>query len=273
MSPTEIAAPRIRLRFVGEVEAGTRVNVFIHGYRSLASSEAVGRAARRVLAAGAVGENYLLDWDSGGWRRSFRANAATLAGLRAAYRVARLRHVLAPWMILVDAGVVSLAEVAQFKFMERRAERVGAELGPLVQAVADGRPVNLIGHSLGARVIHHALRRCSSGVPSDGPTAGAAIEDCVLLAGAADLGAADWRDCLRSISGRLYNAYSPRDRILRITPDLRRRVGGGPMPQVVINDAERVVNHRCEEVGHTTYWTEIDRLLPRVWPGCQVAGG
>ncbi|MEN0112145.1 MAG: DUF726 domain-containing protein, partial [Planctomycetota bacterium] len=201
-----------------------------------------------------VGDSCLLVWMSGRWRDS-----AAVAGLRAAYRAARFRYLLSPASLAIDAGVIGAHEVAQFKWMERRAERVGAELPALVEPIADGRPVNLVGHSLGARVIHHALRAAKGG-------SGPAWRDAVLLAGAADLDAEDWPDCVARLSGRLTNVYDRRDRVLRLTPDLRRRVGVRAMPQVLVDGEPRVVNHHAEGVGHVAHWTRLAAGLREAWP-------
>ena len=233
-------------------DSADRVNFFIHGYRSLTSTDQIKQAKRQVIASGAGGENYLVSWAAGRWRDS-----ATVAGLRAAYRVARFRTLLAPWMVLVDAGVIGLAEAAQFKYMERQAEQVGRQLAPLLAEVARDGPINLIGHSLGARVIHTLL--------AEGDLSELAIEDCVLLAGAADATADNWPECVARIQGVLHNAYSPKDRVLRITPDLRRRVGYGPLK---IEAGDKVINHRLEGVSHVDYWSRLGRLLPLIWDKC-----
>lgn len=250
-----------RLIAVGSDSGGSeRVNVFIHGYRSMASEVEVDKAKRRVLAAQVTGENHLLDWTAGRWRDS-----ATVAGLRAAYKATRWRYALSPLSLLVDAGLIGTAEAAQFKRMERRAEEVGARLPDLLRPIAAGRPINLIGHSLGARVVHHALAK--------GDLTGLWFQDAILLVGAADLNADDWPDCIERLGGCLYNAYSRSDRVLKITPDLRKRVGSRPMPQVVIDGKERVVNHDSTGLSHVKHWTKLAELLPAVWPDCCSARG
>lgn len=235
-----------------------RVNVFIHGYRAMASEAAVAIAKQRIVASRVAGESYLLDWVAGRWRDS-----ATLAGMRAAYRAARIRYALNPMSLLLDAGVIRAAEAAQFKRMERRAENIGRELPGMLRSIAAGRPINLIGHSLGARVIHYALGK--------GDLTGLWIEDAVLLVGAADLNADNWTTCVERLGGTLYNAYSRSDRILKITPDLRRRVGCHPLPQVLVEGKSRIVNYNSTGIGHVQHWTKLPELLPKIWCGCCVA--
>lgn len=238
--------------------AGTagRVNVFIHGYRAMASDGEVEKARARVEAIGVGGESYLLDWTAGRWR-----DAAAVTAVRAAYKARKIRYALSPVSLLLDAGLIGVHEAAQFKWMERRAERVGLELPDLLREKAAGRPINLIGHSLGARVVHRML--------AEADLSRLWFDDAVLLAGAADLETEDWPDCVARLGGRLYNVYSRDDRILQITPDLRRRVGRHPLPQVLVDGEPRVVNHRLSKVGHVQHWTRLPELLPRVWPACR----
>lgn len=230
-----------------------RVNVFIHGYRSMGSPRAVDAARHRVRRAGVGGECYLLRWMSGSW-----ADSTRFASLRAAYRASRVPRLLSPWSLLADAGVVGAHEAIQFKLMERRAERVGRTLPAAILRVAGGRPVNLIGHSLGARVVHYCL--------ASGDADALRLNDVVLLAGAADLDSVNWPECVARLEGKLYNAYSPRDRILRMTPDLRRRVGSRPLPTLEVAGERRVFNYETRGVSHVQHWTLLGDVLPQVWP-------
>lgn len=239
---------------------GDPINIFIHGYKSLTSERSTGASLERIARLNVPGRNYLLQWSSGNWNRT-----AIVAGLRASYRVARIRHLLCPWMLLVDAGVMSIAEVAQFKWMEKRSELVGSELLEIVQAVerSESARVNLIGHSLGARIIHFGLRF--------NDWSDVRIGDCVLLGGAADSGVEAWNACLAKIEGRMFNGFSASDRILGITPDLRGRVGARPMPQIVVDGVPKVVNHHCVGVRHVDYWSKLDTVLPYVWQASAAA--
>ena len=249
-----------RARLIDLGGSGERINLFIHGYKSLETEAQVERTSRRIRALAIPGHNYLLQWSSGKWRDSALAGALT-----ASYRVARFRHLLAPWMVLVDAGVLTISEVAQFKWMEQRARFVGRDLESLVDSIdgARGRPINLIGHSLGARVIHHAL--------AAGSWRDHTLQDGVMLGGAADLDSPDWLDCVAKLHGQLFNGHSKKDRILAIAPDFRRRVGSAPLPFVEIGGKAKVVNHHCQGIRHVEYWTRLERVLPVVWSRCYSA--
>ncbi|MEO0532031.1 MAG: DUF726 domain-containing protein [Planctomycetota bacterium] len=247
--------PDAKLIPAGTAVAGDQVNVFVHGYRSMVSDSEVEKAKARVQRTGVPGESYLLRWMAGRW-----ADSATVVGLRAAYRATRLRYLISPASVLIDAGLIGVNEAAQFKRMEWRAAKVGQQLPALLGRVAGGRPINLIAHSLGARVVHHCL--------AEADLAGLLLRDVVLLAGAADLKSDNWPECVARLDGRLYNGYSHKDRILKITPDLRRRVGSRPLPQVLIDGVPKVVNHQCIGYGHVQSWTRLPELLPQIWPAC-----
>lgn len=239
---------------------GLPVNLFIHGYKALETPRQVELTLGRLRRLKLPGQSLLLKWDSGRWKTS-----AVAAGARASYQFNRYRKVLSvnPWMLLAEAGALTAYEAAQFKLMERRSESVGRMIPELLSEAISDRPisVNLIGHSLGARVIHLMLAHAD--------LTDMEINDCIFLGGAADAVAEDWQACLGRIRGKLYNCYSRRDLVLQITPDLKRKVGSRPMPPVIVDGTDRVVNRACEKVRHVAYWSDIENLLPKVWPGAK----
>lgn len=77
-----------------------------------------------------------------------------------------------------------------------------------------GRPVTLIGYSMGARVIYHCLQELDACVPS---AAGRGIVENVVLMGApVSTDFASWSACRRVVSGRLINCYSRKDWFLAL---------------------------------------------------------
>jgi hypothetical protein len=243
-----------QLTLLTDDEQHDEVNVFVHGYKAIESQDQFAAIVHAILATKTGGRIYLLHWKSGKWSTT----SAVLAALTA-YRAARVSKILNPWMIAIDVGLVAATEIAQFKLMERRSERLGKNLKRHLSRIPDAksRPINLIGHSLGTRVIHAALANCDWSEYN--------INDCVFLGGAADLEADNWPDCLAQIGGRLYNGYSKIDSLLSITPDLRRRVGNYPMPEILIDGRSKIINTNCGRTLHTEYWERIEFLLPKIW--------
>ncbi len=234
----------------------SEINVFIHGYKAIGTSEQFAAAAELILAARPAGRVYFLHWKAGDWSTTRAVLAA-----RNAYRAARVAKLTNPWSYVIDVGLVAATEIAQFKLMERRSTELGKDLKRFLNGIPDvqSQEINLIGHSLGARVIHSALANIDW---SDYQ-----INDCVFLAGAADLNADNWPQCLAQIRGRLFNGYTKNDPVLSITPDLRRRVGNCPMPDVWIDDRNKIVNKNCGRTTHTDFWNRLEFLLPKVWEG------
>ena len=83
-----------------------------------------------------------------------------LAG-KMAYRLSRARKILAPSTIPADIAILTVAQAGHFRAMLSPAQIVGGDLVRHVAAIPDARsrPINLIGHSLGAVVVHTTLLR------------------------------------------------------------------------------------------------------------------
>ncbi|WOQ98448.1 DUF726 domain-containing protein [Vibrio cholerae] len=117
---------------------------------------------------------------------------------------------------------------------------------PSVYPETEGQKFNLVGHSLGCRVIFYTLM--ALGTKSE-----KYINDVILLGGA--VGKDDknsWLNALSTIDGRLYNCYSEQDMVLKHLYDcanakLSKPIGFYPIPF----EDERLVNIDCTDIVHS----------------------
>lgn len=232
------------------------INIFIHGYRAVSGSDQFQKLARFVLAAQPPGKVYLLFWKSGDWKLPVLSQTVLTLG-RVAWRLFRRGRIFSPVSLLANAAMFAAGEIASFSYFERQSEKLGRQLKSYLDSIPGikSMPLNLIGHSFGARVIHFGL--------GHEDLRGYRIKDVILLGGAADVHSDTWERCLAQIDGTLYNAYSKKDLALQLTPDLRKRVGRHPLPL----DSDRVVNRHYPSFGHTDYWPRLGYILDRLWTG------
>lgn len=226
------------------------ITVVVHGYGVVKSEQQFERIAQPILAARPAGRVYLMYWQSGNIRMPPWVLAAATA--------ARIARISTSTAILGPAAVAGevLMQIWDFKKHEAMAEELGQRFKRHLSRIPFARdyPVNLIGYSLGARVIHYAL--------AFNDWNNYKLKDCVLLAGAADAEDEDWPECAEKLSGKIYNAYSEKDGILKVKPDFRLAIGRHGIlwrhPQIV---------NRKYQLGHFDYMPEFEYLLQRLWSG------
>jgi pimeloyl-ACP methyl ester carboxylesterase len=207
-----------------------QINIFVHGYGTLRNQNEFNYLAGRVLAAQPAGRVYLLFWKSGHWNPSL------------------LTHV-------VTCGIPVLFRFAEFKFFELKAEELGRRFLMHLSKIPHAREyvINLIGYSLGARVVHYALASYD--------WSNYHIQDVILLAGAADAEDDDWPECADEVRGKIYNAWSPVDFVLKIKPDRRSAVGRCGIGWTY----HKIVNRRYA-LNHGEYLDHLEYILSRLWP-------
>ena len=159
-------------------------------------------------------------------------------------------------------GLLRVAKIADnpFSISLVRADKAGQLLADALIHRAQGeRPVNLIGYSLGARVIYSCLqslaRRKAFGI----------VESAVLIGAPCPSDAADWRSIRAVCVGRVVNVYSTNDFILAFlyrTSRIQFGVAG-------IEAIEEVAGVESWDVsvwvsGHTKYRYLVGRVLKEI---------
>jgi hypothetical protein len=261
----------VRLELAGE-NAGEEVNVFIHGFGRFKGQylETYLRMLRRI---GLRGRTYLLNWRSGLiWRPLLPV--ALMAGGILGYSIYKKikdgkagpnpetpRSSLLKRIFKFGSPAFPVFPVAaslEFGHSKRRAEKVGGAFLTWIQDIPRIKeaPLNLIGFSLGARVIYHALHTQD--------WTGYHLKNVCLLGGAVDAYNSEWEECLPKLSGYLYNFYSKRDDALAVKPDKERNVGRYPIPlelPKVVNIETSLHHHR-----HPSYADNLPQLLQVLGP-------
>lgn len=118
--------------------------------------------------------------------------------------------------------------------------------------------VNLIGHSLGARLIIESILK----EPSKARTLN--IRNLVFLGGARHLNKDECHKLLSATSGAVTNIHSSSDLVLRIKPDLEKCIGRHPIEfdaDFLPEASTRVRNHAFDWLGHMDYWENIGEII------------
>ncbi|RRV09574.1 DUF726 domain-containing protein [Pseudomonas sp. v388] len=229
--------------------SGSVANIFIHGYSAGHDLDDRRMLANSIPATLRQSVNILAFWPSSHFAhldnssRSLLmaavrfhplAGAAALAGDRA-YHFARIR-------VRAEAmGQVLLEQLDRYLFEHH----------------PDVKRVNLIGHSLGGRLLISALKGLERPLEH-----GLVIEDVLLMGAAVRVEAAQARVLKRRIAGRLINAYSTEDHVLLLNLG-ERSLGRGP-----VDHFENVCMSRYR---HHHYWKRLQEvLIATAFSGCSV---
>lgn len=216
----ETDRPTLVHRADGDADAGALV--LIKGYWSGADHERDAAAAyvAAARACGWRGPVYQCLW-----------NAGTLAGVLnpVIWRlVARIGLVALARLLRVPVGARAMipTELAAFQKDWTRAHAEAGRLGgahllPLIRGALGDQPVTLLGHSLGARAAHYALRAAAADPAQR-------FENAILLGGAHPRHDPHWAEAARGARGKVYNVHHPGDTVLKYLYRLGTLTTRGP---------------------------------------------
>ncbi|KAF4517179.1 hypothetical protein B566_EDAN005611 [Ephemera danica] len=200
-------------------------------------------------------EQYFLKYESQyllelGNAMNILVKAAMSTAIQHALKFTILRGLLAA--IAWPTTLISLSNIIDNPWGTclRRSAQVGRHLAEvLLSRHHGGRPVTLIGFSLGARVVYYCLRGL--------------IQDAIMLGAPVTGGSTDWEDISTVVAGRVINGYCKTDWLLKF---LYRTTNA----QVTIAGLNEITckNPRLKNIdltdlvaGHMEYASNIDMLL------------
>ncbi|WP_313400998.1 DUF726 domain-containing protein [Stenotrophomonas sp.] len=213
-------------------------SIFIHGYSAGHDAEDRDNLLRIIPASTQLHTNIFAFWNSSHFSRFNR-------------RSQQLLSTSANFGLLSSVAVAAGDRMAHFSKIRDRAENMGrilfAELERyLARNYPNVRTVNLIGHSLGGRLIISSLRSLTE------PHSGLKINDVLLMAAAVEINPSEAESIRRLVQGRLINAYSTDDWTLLLPVDeecLGRR------------EVKHFENIRIDGFGHSDYWKKLQEVF------------
>jgi hypothetical protein len=228
------------------------LDIFVHGYSAMKDKDEV-KAMMTKIASIKDGNHWLFVWPSG-----FLADVF-LNDLQTTFKtiVGSLKSNTTFATILPLLGIKGLELVGHFKQNEKRAETFGAnDFFVLLKQELDKsnrkfKKINIIGHSLGARLLFHAMKNAHLHPEIK-------INHMVCLGGAVCKTEKDWATIVDRLEGKLQNYYSLNDTALAIKPDLEKCIGRHPIELSKPN--AKLLNHKVEYT-HLEYWLHIDEIF------------
>ncbi|WP_460091015.1 DUF726 domain-containing protein [Pseudomonas sp. S2_E02] len=220
--------------------SGEVANVFIHGYS--AGHDMEDRCALRKHIPSSLHNciNIFAFWPSGHWAQF---DDLSSKGILAASRLS----------VLAGAGLAMADRALHFNSSRNRATAMGKTLlSELETYLLKNHPyvskVNLVGHSLGGRVVISALLDLLDKPADDNLEIG----DVLLMAAASKLSGDQAQAIGKRIEGKLYNARSNDDKVLLFN------LGESSAGRQKIENCKDVPMHGF---GHTDYWPRLEQVL------------
>jgi len=227
------------------------LNIFIHGYSAI-FNESTKQDIFRKTTTPKQHHNWCFCWSSGFVLNPFFKHG----NIEAIKKLVRLEK--------VNKNTIKQATILfdHFKDNQEKAEYIGKHflLSSIKREIEkEGlsySKINLFGHSLGARLICHAIKEN----PKD--SRDLKIKDVVLLGGAVPIGD-DWNSIISNIDGSIHNFYSSKDFVLMMKPDSEKCVGRYQLSSTSSPNNLRIVNHEVSCL-HWQYWDIMPEIFSKL---------
>ena len=229
--------------------SATEANIFIHGYSAGHSDEDKQLLLDKIPEQLKHYTNIFAFWPS---NHIFRFDKSSLWKIGSAGLGAGATFIGTPTGSLGLVGTLARDRMGNFTQARARAESMGTVLLDQLQDYLNShhpqiKTINLIGHSLGGRLVISSLKSFSSRQQL-------IINDVLLMAAAVEVTAIEARKMRGALQGRLINAYSKADKTLLLN------VGESCLGR---NEAEHFESIEMNDFGHTDYWERLPEVLTK----------
>ncbi len=223
-------------------EFSTEANIFIHGYSAGHNDDDRKELLKSIPEFLCGYTNIFAFWDSGHYRQfdpgslmlfqtAVRLHPAALLPAVIGDRAVHFRHSCAQAETM---GKLLLSQLSEY----------------LLHNHTGINTINLIGHSLGGRLVYHCLKNLNHNQYQQ-----LTINDVLLMAAAVEAQPCEVRSMRDQLKGvRLFNAYSKADRVLPVNLG-ETCIGRHP--------TEHFENIEIGGFGHTDYWPKLQEVLTK----------
>ncbi|MGY2685487.1 DUF726 domain-containing protein [Pseudomonas tolaasii] len=228
---------------------GDVLNLYVHGYSAFFNRQQLGNF-KAQLATIEGSTNLMLFWPAGHFLENLFAPFKEVitsmlggGGLGGA---------------TVGVGKAIAYFLDHYKSVEARVDEVARTLLPelanyLHAEALPVRRINLIGHSLGARILVKSLLATPE-VARELPL------NNVLLMGGAICTSSAWDEVSAPLAGRVINCHSSKDWALAMKPDAERCIGRYAIPLTPALKA-KVTNVHLATFDHAAYWPQLKTVV------------
>lgn len=231
-----------RTRFASRKDrnAATEASIFIHGYSAGHDAQDRNELLHSIPASTRQHARIFAFWNSSHFGRFNKQSRRSL-------------RTSTTYSLVYTAAFAASDRTAHFLKIRRRSEDMGRILfsqleNYLRRDYPNVKKVNLIGHSLGGRLIVSSLKSLAGRTPSF------VINDVLLMAAAVEVQPLEAAALRSQVHGRLVNAYSTADWTLLLPFD-ENSLGRC--------EVEHFENVRIDGFGHCDYWKNLQDVFIR----------
>ena len=227
------------------------VNIYFHGFTAITSKNDLDMLRQSIPIVDNQ-DSILVHWDSGNIKESAIQSFKKVYVNFTPEKNASLKDIA---ISFTKKALKKTADdaVKNFEFIEKKSENLGSNLSYILDKCESSHQyehINLIGHSLGARLVLQGLCSLSDDFKSK-------IRNVILLGGAIGW-QQEFGPCLEQIKNlHLFNLYSSNDLPLIGKPGFEQCIGRSTIPE---STHYRVTNIHCDGFGHTDYWPKFIHL-------------